>query len=353
MRTLHHLCLLVVCAVALTATTFTLAAETTGSPNAQMQAVLEALQKLQPKPIETLPPVLARRQPSVADAMFQWTQEKGIVAPDRLPPVGKVEMRNLPGAQGSPIPVRVYTPKGSGPFPVMVYFHGGGWVIATVDTYDASCRGLCSLNRAVVVSVEYRKAPEHQFPAAPEDGYAALQYVTDHAAEFNGDMAKIAVAGESAGGNLAAVVCLMAKQRNGKMPVHQVLIYPITNYAFDTPSYHENANAKPLNAAMMRWFFQHYLRNASDGENILVSPLRATPDQLRGLPPATVITAEVDPLRSEGMAYADKLRAAGIDVASKDFEGVTHEFFGLALAVDQAKAAHALVTGRLKAAFGK
>jgi acetyl esterase len=328
-------------------------ADPSDKANPHMKEILGALQKVEPKPIETLPTATARSQPSMADAVIQVIQDRGTVAPEKQPPMGKVEMKNLPGPAGNSIPVRIYTPKGEGPFPVIVYYRGGGWVIASLDTYDSSCRGLCSLNNAIVISVDYRQAPEHKFPAAPEDAYAAFQYIAEHASDFNGDGKRIAVAGESAGGNLATVVCLIAKQRGGKMPLHQVLIYPVTNYAFDTQSYRDNATAKPLNAAMMPWFFERYLNSPADGENILVSPLRATSEQLRGLPPATVVTDEIDPLRSEGIAYAEKLKAAGIDTASKDFEGVTHEFFGMSTILDQAKAANAFVAARLKVAFGK
>ncbi|CAA9380740.1 MAG: Esterase/lipase [uncultured Phycisphaerae bacterium] len=321
----------------------------------QMQAVMEQLEALGGKPIEKLKPAEARRQPSPADAVTQLIQAKGNVAPDRLPPVGRVEMKQVPGPDGAePVPVRVYTPKGDAPrggFPVIVYYHGGGWVIASIDTYDGSCRALTDLTGAVVVSVDYRQAPEHKFPAAHEDSYAALQHVMANAADFGGDPARVAVVGESAGGNLATAVCMMAQERGGKVPVHQGLVYPIADYAFDTPSYKENANAKPLNAAMMRWFFEHYLNSPEDGEQVIVSPLRAGGDVLAALPPATIITAEIDPLRSEGVAYAQKLKAAGVDVAAQDYKGVTHEFFGMGLIVDKAKAANAFLAGRLKAAF--
>ncbi|MDB4973474.1 MAG: nlhH [Myxococcaceae bacterium] len=322
-----------------------------GKPNKDMQTVLMALQRLGPKPIESLHPVLARAQPSASDGVIQAIQDQGIVAPDKLPAVGQVELKTVPGPDGLSIPVRVYTPKGSGPFPVIVYFHGGGWVLATLDTYDASARTLTERTGAVVVSVDYRRAPEHKFPAAVEDAYAALQYVSTHADEFHADPAKVAVAGESAGGNLATVSCLLAKQRGGKQPVHQVLVYPVTNHAFDTASYRAHADEKPLSAATMKWFFQQYLRNEADGRNVLVSPWRASAEQLRGLPPATIVTAELDPLRDDGSSYADKLKAAGVDTEHKDYLGVTHEFFGMAALVDEARSAHGFVAGRLKAAF--
>jgi acetyl esterase len=325
-------------------------ADDTGKPNQQMQTVLDALQKLAPKPIETLPPTLARDQASAADAVIQVIQDKGTIAPDKLPAVGKVELRTIPGPE-APLPVRVYTPKGDGPFPVIVYFHGGGWVLGSLDSSDATCRGLTDLNSALVVSVDYRRAPEHKFPAATEDAYAALQYVLAHAQELGGDPARVAVAGESAGANLATVACLMAAERGGKQPVHQVLLYPVTNYAFDTPSYRANANARPLAAAMMPWFYKHYLRRPADGENVFVSPLRATSTQLSKLPPATIVTAGLDPLQDDGTSYAAKLAEAGVDTARENYDGVTHEFFGMGPVVDEAKAANAFVAKRLRAAF--
>lgn len=320
---------------------------------AQMKAVMDQLAVLAPKPIVELSPADARRQPSPADAVVQLMQTKGMVAPDKLPPVGKVEMKAVPGPGNTPIPVRVYTPMGDGPFPVIVYYHGGGWVIATIDTYDSSARALTSLAKAVVVSVEYRKAPEHKFPAAHEDSYAVLQYVANNTAAFGGDPAKIAVVGESAGGNLATGVCLMAAERGGKMPVHQGLVYPITNAAFDTKSYVENADAKPLNKPMMQWFYKQYLNSEDEGNNVLASPLRATAAELKRLPPATVVTAEIDPLRDDGRQYVAKLKEAGVDVKHEDYTGVTHEFFGMAAVVDEAKAANAFMAGRLKDAFAK
>ena len=319
--------------------------------NEQMQAVLNQMQVMDAQPIERLTPIEARNQPSASDAVIQLLQSKGDPAPEQLPAVGRVEMKSIAAAKGQMIPVRVYTPSGDGPFPVIVYLHGGGWVIATLDTYDPSCRVLCALTKAVVVSVDYRKAPEYRFPAAHEDCYAALQFVMENTAAFNGNPSAVAVVGESAGGNMATAVCLMASQRGGHMPIHQVLIYPVTNCDFNTPSYIANATAKPLNAAMMEWFFSKYLNGPSDAGNVLISPLRASSDQLRALPPATVVTDEIDPLRSEGIAYAQKLRDAGVNVAQQDYVGVTHEFFGMGLVIDQAKAAEAFVASRLNDAF--
>jgi len=336
-------------ALALAALSLTpVSAQTPPKPNPQMKAVLTALGSLGGKPIETLTPAQARKQPGPPDAVKVVLKKQGkSTAPEH---VAKVEDRTVPGPGGS-IPVRVYTPEGSGPFPVLVYFHGGGWVIASVQAYDSSCRALANLAKCVVVSVGYRQAPEHRFPAAHEDSYAATQYVMTHTASFGGDPMRVAIGGESAGGNLAAAVCLMARERGGKMPIYQMLVYPIAGYDFNTPSYLENAKAKPLNRAMMIWFFRYYLRTPKDAQSPYISLVKVK--NLRGLPPATVITAQIDPLRSEGKTYADHLRTAGDAVVYRNFSGVTHEFFGMGAVVDKAKQANALAAQGLRSAFSK
>lgn len=321
-------------------------ASTISRADPQMKAVLEELQSLGGKPIESLDADDAREQPTPAKAVQAVLKEQNKSTSPQ--PVGNIENRSIPGPGGS-IPIRLYTPKGSGPFPVVVYYHGGGWVIATIDTYDSSARALSNAANAIVVAVEYRKAPEHRFPAAHEDAYAAYQWTLRHAREINGDPSKVAVAGESAGGNLAAAVSMMARKRGEQLPVHQVLIYPVAGHDFNTQSYQENASAKPLNKPMMSWFFEKYLREPGDADNPLISLVRA--DDLKGLPPATIIGAEIDPLRSEGKRYADRLREAGVPVTYKLYDGVTHEFFGMGAVVDKAKQAVALAGQDLKASF--
>ena len=319
--------------------------------NAQMQKVLDHHAKLNPKPIETLSQQEARKQPSPADAVTALKKEMGM--PTGPLPGVKSEDRSI-GDGDQKIPVRIYTPDGAGDnanLPVVVYYHGGGFVIATIDTYDASSRSLSKQLNAVVVSVEYRKAPENPFPASHEDSYAALQWVANHAAELKGDPSKIAVAGESAGGNLANAVCLMARDRGGKMPVAQVLVYPVVDNDTNTESYKENANAKPLNRATMKWFFTKEGQATQPQMKPYLLPLKNA--DVKGLPPTTIILAQIDPLRSEGEAYAAKLKTAGIDTEVKLYEGVTHEFFGMADVVDEAKDAQALAVSRLKKAFTK
>ncbi len=318
----------------------------TGHPNAQMQAVLDQFAALHPLPLPTLTPEQARQQSSTTDAL-QGVQAARGLAP-AVEPVGRIDHIRIPGPAGL-ILARVYTPQGTGPFPVTVYFHGGGWVIANLDTYDPSCRALCNAAGSIIVSVAYRQAPEHRFPAAPEDAYATLRWVQTNATTIGGDPRRVAIAGESAGGNLAAVTCLIARDRGTPQPVYQVLVYPITNDNFNTPSYLEQAMAVPLDRPSMMWFFKYYLRTPADGANPYVSPLRA--QSLRGLAPATVITDQFDPLRSEGEAYAARLRAASVAVQATRYNGVTHEFFTLSAVVDEATQAVAEAAAGLRSAF--
>ncbi len=242
---------------------------------------------------------------------------------------------------------RVYTPRGPRPHPVLVYFHGGGWVIANLDTYDASCRALAAAAGAVVVSVAYRQAPESKFPAAANDAYWSSQWVMRNAASLGGDPRRVSVGGESAGGNLAAVAALMARDKHGLMPASQILVYPITNHDFSTPSYRSEAKDVPLGRPLMQWFWAKYLPYPAAARNPYASPLRAN---LQGLPSAVVITDENDPLRSEGEAYAAKLRASGVTVSARRFDGVMHEFFGMGAVIPQGKEAVALAATEIRIA---
>lgn len=319
-----------------------------GSIDPQLQAVFMQYMALGPKPIQTLTPQEARLQPSFADAVRALRQSQGqSVAPE---PVASVTDISVPGGAGQ-IPARVYTPTGAGPFPIIMYFHGGGFVIATNDTYDASARAIANAAGAIVVAVEYRKAPENPFPAAPEDAYAATQWAFNNAASINGRADRIATAGESAGGNLATVVCMMARDRNGRMPVYQGLVYPVATLATQSRSYEENANAPFLTKAALLWFGSYYLANPlQDALNPYASPLLGN---VNGLPPATVITAGFDPLRDEGAAYADKLRQAGITVDYRNYDSAVHEFFGMGSVVSQSNTAVQQLANDLKAAFAR
>jgi acetyl esterase len=231
--------------------------------------------------------------------------------------------RAVPGPGGD-LRVRVYTPRGAPPFPIVVFFHGGGWVVGTLDTYDPLCRALAAAVPTVVVSVDYRLAPEHRWPAAVEDAYAATLWASRHAAELGGAQHRLAVAGDSAGGNLAAVVALGARDRGGPAIAFQLLVYPALDVAGDTGSWREHADGFYLTAAGMRWYWDHYLGGA-DGAAPDASPLRAA--FLGGLPPALVVTADHDVLRDEGEAYAARLREAGVAADVRRVEGVVHGFF--------------------------
>ena len=264
-------------------------------------------------------------------------------------PVAEVAERTIPGPAGD-LTVRIYTPFGNGPFPVLTYFHGGGFVLCSLDSHDSICRVLTNAAHCTVVSVDYRLAPEAKFPSGPEDCFAATRWVAENANEIGADSGRLAIAGDSAGGALAAAVALMARDRGGPELVHQLLLCPVTNHAFDTASYRENANGYQLTGEMMRWFWGHYLETEADGRNFLASPLRAP--EVSGLPPATVITAEFDPLRDEGEAYAARLDAAGVPTQLVRYDGMVHDFVLMGDAVDRAKEAVALVGRALRDAFG-
>lgn len=246
--------------------------------------------------------------------------------------VKRVEDRTI-SANGANIPIRIYTPDGKAPLPILVYLHGGGWVIGDVESYDPACRTLANGAGCVVVSVDYRLAPEHKFPTGPEDCYAALKWVAENAASLGGDPSRIAVGGDSAGGNLSAVVAQMARDRGGPSLKYQLLIYPVTDHRLDTQSYRANAEGYLLTKNGMDWFWNHYLREPNDGTKPYASPLRAA--NLANLPPALVITAEFDPLHDEGAAYAEKLKAAGVKVKYSDYKGTIHGFFTLGHVLSQ------------------
>lgn len=264
-------------------------------------------------------------------------------------PVHKVEDRKIPGP-GGPLPVRIYTPSGSGRLPMLVYFHGGGWVLGDLETHDAPCRALANAAGCIVVAVDYRLAPEHKFPAAAEDCYAVTKWVVLNAAALGGDPTRIAVGGDSAGGNLAAAVTLMARDRGAPSFTYQLLVYPVTDYAFTTASYQENADGYFLTKGLMQWFWNHYLPTEADGQNLYASPLRDTREAEK-LPPVLVITAEFDPLRDEGEAYAARLRKAGVPVVLTRYNGMIHGFFSLGTVLEQGKKAMAEAAAGLRAAF--
>lgn len=258
------------------------------------------------------------------------------------------EDRCVPGPAGD-IPVRVYRPEGDHQSPIIVYFHGGGFVIGDIETHDTICQRLAAGVPAVVVSVDYRLAPEHPFPAAVEDCDAATDWVSAHAAELGGDAGRLAVAGDSAGGNLAAVVTRHARDAGGPPIAFQLLVYPVTDMTRTLPSHIENGTGYLLDSDSMTWFHEHYLGEA-DPRQPDASPLLA--DDLSDLPPALVVTAEYDPLRDEGEAYAGRLRQAGVPVTVSRYDGMIHAFYGMNSIFDTARRATAETVTALREALG-
>ena len=318
-----------------------------------MLVVLKKLGELGVKPTESRSVEEARAQPTPADAVKAVLKDKG-KDPMAVMAAMKVSKKDMtyPIAGGTE-PIRIYTPEGAGsaPLPVIVYYHGGGWVIADIDTYEASAMALAKKAGAIVASVEYRRAPENKFPAAHEDSLAAYKWVLANAGQFGGDGARVAVAGESAGGNLAANVAIMARDQNIQQPVHMLIVYPVAGTDMDTPSYIANQNAMPLSKGAMGWFVDKTLAKPEDSKSPMLN--LTTLANLKGLPPATIITDSIDPLMSDGKTLAEKLKAAGVPTTYKNYEGVTHEFFGMGAVVASAEAAEDLAGHDLKEAFAK
>lgn len=318
--------------------------------DADMQAVLDQLGSLGGKPIETLTPEEARKQPTPADAVKKLLEKKGKpIAPEVLVPGITSADREIPGPAG-PLPVRIYTPAGAGPFPVVVYFHGGGWVIADKDVYDGGARGIAKQANAVVVSVDYRRAPEAKFPAAWDDSFAAYKWVAANAASLKGNPAKLALAGESAGGNLAVSTAIAARDAGVPKPLAVIAVYPVAQTGnLATSSYVDSAKAKPLNKPMIEWFVDKLFAKPDDKSDPRVDLVNA---KLAGLPPTTIINAQIDPLRDDGAMLADALKKAGVKVDRKLYGGTAHEFFGMAATVKAAAQAQQHAGAQLRKAFG-
>jgi acetyl esterase len=296
-------------------------------PDEELVALLEEMGSVPMPAFETLSP----------DGARQFNQE-AFPTPDDPVPVGEV-MNLEVGDEG--VPVRVYVPEGEGPYPTLVYFHGGGWVLGTLDLYEAPCRAIVDRVGCAVVSVDYRRAPEHEFPTPLEDCYAAAEWVFESAETMHVDPDRVAVGGDSAGGNLAAAVAQLARDRDGPDVARQVLVYPVTDHAFDTPSYEENAEGYLLERSAMEWFWNHYLPSDVHGQSPYASPLRAR--DLSDLPPATVVTCGFDPLRDEGAAYADRLADAGVDVNHVHYEDAIHGIIQMLVEPMAVSRAHDLV----------
>ncbi len=284
-------------------------------PHHEVQAVLDALEEMGAPSLEEFSPLEAR---DLLDGLLGRDEPSIQIA--------SVQERTIDGPGGD-LPVRIYDPRPDESRPVVCYLHGGGWTIGSLDSHDPSCRKLAAETGYVVVGVDYRLAPEHPFPAALEDSYAALEWLADEAAAIGGDPDRIVLAGDSAGGNLAAATALLARHRDGPSIAYQLLLYPVTGDPTETDSYEENAEGYFLTTAEMEWFRDHYLERDVDELHLLVAPRLAR--DLSGLPPATVVTAGFDPLREDGAAYADRLEAAGVPVTYRNYPDVIHGFMAM------------------------
>ena len=293
-------------------------------------------------------PAYHQLSPKDARQLFRETRPASTPTP---PQIGMVRDLTADGPLG-PIPLRVYRPAGvpaSTPLAVLVFFHGGGWVIGDLETHDVLCRQLTAGSGVSVVSVDYRLAPEHKFPAAVDDAWAATRWVVAHAGELAVDASRLAVGGDSAGGNLAAVVALLARDKGAPAIAVQVLIYPVTDLVGETRSYRDFAEEYLLTREGMRWFIAHYLTAEAEAADWRASPLRA--QSLAGLPPALIVTAGFDPLRDEGEAYAERLRDAGVRVDSVCYGGMIHGFVPMGRLLDTAGRAISLISGSLSQAL--
>jgi acetyl esterase/lipase len=298
--------------------------------------------------------------PAVVTMLQQMADAGGPALTEMSPPDARKMFRAMQGVSPSPdvasvedtlagdIPVRVYKVSDQDKQPVLVYFHGGGWVIGDLETHDSTCRQLANSAHCTVVSVDYRLAPEHPFPASIEDCYAATQWVAANADSLGIDVNRLAVAGDSAGGNLSACVCIKARDENGPRICLQLLIYPVTDARMNTESYETNKEGYMLTREGMEWFWQHYT-GGRHMDNPLASPLSA--QDLSGLPQACVITAEFDPLRDEGEAYGEALKAAGVATEIVRYDGVIHGFFGMTDLLEGSRLAMDLATNQLTRAF--
>ncbi len=312
----------------------------------QVQHVLECFASFGASPLTALSPQQARRRPTIVDAVTTLRWRRGeTIAPEV---VGAVRDEVIPGPEGA-IRARLYRPESGGPFPMLVYFHGGGWVLGDVDRCDAICRSLTNLVRCLVVSVDYRLAPEHRFPAAVQDAFVVTRWAMMQGQTIGGDPTRVAVAGEGAGGNLAAAVAQMARDSSAPVPIYQVLVYPMLNHAFDTLSYEHNAYVRPLTRADARWFWSHYLPTAAAGANCYASPLQA--EDLHQLPPGLILTAEYDVVRDEAEEYGRRLEEAGVPMMVRRCAGMTHGFLEMAPVVERAREALEEMAYWLNAAF--
>lgn len=318
--------------------------------DSDMQTVLNKFASFDAKAVEKITAVEARQRPTIADAVKGvLADEKRDSTPTALVPGVTTRDITVPGAAGA-LPATVYTPEGKGPFPVVLYFHGGGWVFADRKVYDGGARGISKQANAVVVSVDYRRAPENKFPAAHDDALAAYRWLSKNASAVNGDAKRLALAGESAGGNLAVATAVAAHKAGLTEPKHVLSVYPVAQSNTETESYRKYADAMPLNRPMMLWFIDNVTKGPADVKDTRIDLVHA---DLKGMPPVTVINAEIDPLRDDGAELEKALRTAGVSVERKVYPGVTHEFFGTAAVVKKAEEAQMYAGERLKADLAK
>ena len=303
-------------------------------------AVYKAFQEAGRPPYETVPHTTAR----------ELYLAGRVVSNPEPPELESARPRAIPAPHGA-IPARIYTPtklrRTDGLAPCLVFFHGGGWVIGDLDSHDVVCRKLAHEGELIVISVDYRLAPEHKFPAAADDAIAATKWVAANAKALGIDAAQLLVGGDSAGGNLAAVVALAARNGDGPKLAGQVLIYPATDFAMKHPSHGEPETSILLTHSVIKWFCNHYLNGAADIDHWKASPARAK--TLAGLPPSYVLTAGADPLRDEGDEYAARLKEAGVPVTYRHFAGQFHGFFTMGKLLPQANVALSEIAGWLKA----
>src|SRR4051812_19851090 len=291
-----------------------------------IEALLEEMRAQGAKPFEEL---------SVPDARLAARAFADLQGPPEE--VASIEHHFIPGPTAD-LPVRIYTPEGDGPFPALVYLHGSGWVVLNIEICDTTMRALANSTGCVVVAVNYQKAPEHPFPIPFEDAWAGLLWTVEHADELDVDNARIAVIGDSAGGNLAAAVAVRAREEHGPKIAFQGLIYPAVEHGWDTASAHENAEGYLLQRESMHWFWDHYIPDKSVVDDWRVSPLKAADHS--GLPPAFIATAEFDPLRDDGRHYHAKLHDAGVPVTYVEYDGMIHGFYWMQGVCDAARRLH-------------
>jgi acetyl esterase/lipase len=298
------------------------------------------------RPYHTLTPAEARQQPTFTDGVMAVMRARGMPT---TPPPGTVESDiNVQGGAG-PLHALMIKPTGArGKLPIILYFHGGGWVIADSKVYAGGARGMARLANAIVISVDYRRAPEAAFPAQHDDALASYRWVLSHAASLGGDPSRVAFAGESAGGNLSVATAMLARDAGMPMPRAILSVYPIAGSDLNTPSYQDTANGPTLNRALMAWFLHYVARTPAD----LMDPrINLVAANVQGLPPVTIVAAQIDPLRSEGEMLAQRLQAQGVSVERREYPGTTHEFFGADALIPGAREAQQWAGSRLRDAL--